>query len=77
MKGVHEGINRAKCDICGKPFRTQDAVNLHKKSVHEGIKVKCDICFKDFSQQSAVTKHKRNIHKINPGVTDHTTVNNS
>ena len=61
---VHEGIKPHKCDLCGKAFSRQSAVNDHVKIFHEGIKdFQCDLCGKEFNHKSHLNRHKKNVHE--------------
>ena len=38
------------CHQCKKSFKRADALKMHNKTVHEGIRHTCDICGKTYTQ---------------------------
>lgn len=50
--------SRFKCDLCGKAFVTQVALNKHRKKTHQGTKeFMCQLCDRTFNTQSSLTRH--------------------
>jgi len=54
-----------KCDICGKVFETQAALNSHRGLVHlnKDKKYICPICGEIFSKPASVGGHVTSVHK--------------
>ena len=46
------------CDICGKTFKYKNALNRHKRSVHENVNFSCSNCFKEFTRKENKDKHE-------------------
>ena len=57
-------LDSNKCDKCGKTFSTKQNLNVHKKTVLEGLKnFKCKYCDKLFFLECRANKHIQNIHE--------------
>ena len=39
-----------------------DSLNMHKKSVHDGVTHECDQCVAVFTQQANLYTHKKSVH---------------
>lgn len=62
---VHSN-NFIKCDLCDKKVKTNGALALHKKFIHNISVIwnKCNLCDKKFKSKGGLKNHKKNIHHI-------------
>ena len=61
----HEKQKNYVCHLCGKAFSTDQHLQRHRESIHEGIinKVTCELCNKSFTRMGYLRKHKKIIHE--------------
>ncbi|XP_075155950.1 uncharacterized protein LOC142229286, partial [Haematobia irritans] len=58
-----ESIKTYKCQSCEKVYKTQLALNEHKKVVHSGeVNFKCKLCPKTYRYSSNVAAHFKRVH---------------
>lgn len=50
------------CDECGKAFRNQCGLKLHKDK-HKGKTFKCEKCGKDFTTKLGLQRHVKDVHQ--------------
>ena len=63
---VHEVQNAHKCNLCSKSFDKSIKLRLHKKRVHEDLKIKdkkCDFCGKPFGSKQVLDRHINSVHR--------------
>ena len=53
---------RYSCNLCEFNTAYKCALNIHNKSLHEGIKYSCDQCDYKASQKGHLKQHKVSIH---------------
>ncbi|KAK7493835.1 hypothetical protein BaRGS_00014976 [Batillaria attramentaria] len=59
-------LNRSViCQICGKSFKTQSSLNLHKK-LHQEKKFQCDVCSKQFTYKCNMERHRETHNEDRP-----------
>ena len=65
-KGQHLGIKDFKCDLCDFACTNMSKLNIHKKSIHEGILYYCDYsgCTKSYNLKGNLDAHRFRVHKI-------------
>jgi len=65
---VHQVQNQLahKCHLCSKSFDKSIKLRLHKKRVHEDLKIKdkkCDFCGKPFGSKQVLDRHINSVHR--------------
>ncbi|KAJ8707597.1 hypothetical protein PYW07_011274 [Mythimna separata] len=55
---------RCGCDLCGKTYADNSALNRHKQQKHYGRTFDCEICGKKYQQKAKLNTHKIKVHKI-------------
>lgn len=50
------------CTDCDARYRTQQGLNMHRKSGHEGLTFNCPQCTAVFTQSSSYYRHYRTVH---------------
>ncbi|CAB3257552.1 unnamed protein product [Arctia plantaginis] len=62
---IHDADKRkCFCDMCGKNYPTNNALNRHKKHKHYGVSYDCDVCGKQYIKKGSLKTHKLKVHKI-------------
>ena len=51
-----------KCQLCGKGIETKQALEIHMKSSHKGVKHICKTCDKEFSREDVFRNHNQKFH---------------
>lgn len=62
MQNSSLGLNAAKCNICGKVYKTMEHLLQHKQEKHVSC-FKCDQCDKIFATERERKKHKIKVHE--------------
>jgi len=52
----------SKCDICQATFKTKANLKVHKKNIHDSVKVSCNICAFISSNKAALKRHMKIVH---------------
>ena len=62
---VHTKVKSFKCDVegCTKSYSDRSSLDLHKKSVHEGIYNECPECERRFGKKSDMTTHYKTVQE--------------
>jgi len=50
------------CDICEVTFKTKANLKVHKKNIHDAVKVSCDICGFMSSNNASLKRHMKIVH---------------
>jgi len=61
-KAVTKSDSLYPCDVCGKRFSYKASLNLHKSSIHDGIKYPCIQCNHIFANLGNLRRHTKSIH---------------
>ena len=59
------GERGLKCDQCGKIYKNKYVLDIHTKTIHDGVKISCKLCTKTFSQPSGLQYHIKKVHGEN------------
>lgn len=62
IASVHEKLFRHKCKKCDKSFNSWNALQIHEKSIHQGITYPCTLCRSVFTRPCNLHKHKKKYH---------------
>ena len=62
IASVHEKSFRHKCKKCEKSFNSYNALQIHEKSIHQGITYPCTLCRSVFTRPCNLYKHKKKYH---------------
>ena len=62
IASVHEKLFRHKCKKCDKKFNSWNALQIHEKSIHQGITYPCTQCRSVFTRPCNLHKHKKKYH---------------
>ncbi|XP_065086584.1 zinc finger protein 391-like isoform X2 [Ochlerotatus camptorhynchus] len=66
MSGVHNDERKFICDVCGKDFKSREALNSHSV-LHTGLKredgARCEICHTWISRKKQLRRHMIEIHQ--------------
>ncbi|KAL7676786.1 hypothetical protein ACOME3_003036, partial [Neoechinorhynchus agilis] len=66
----HYGTSAYNCTICSKAFTRKDTLDVHLKTVHEGIRpFACPMCEYKASQGSLLRNHIKSIHGFSASIT--------
>lgn len=57
LEKMKEPINRCICDICGNSYRRKNALNEHRRKVHEGKFPECSVCGKKVGNKTSLKIH--------------------
>ncbi|KAI0980070.1 hypothetical protein GJ496_008811 [Pomphorhynchus laevis] len=72
---THYGKSEYQCKLCNKSFTRKDTLDVHIKTVHEGIKpFICQICNYRASQSSLLRSHIKNVHRTNTVDVENTSI---
>ena len=70
---THREVRAFACDVCGKYFKTPQAVKVHKRG-HDGVKtIKCSLCPYMSFTESRLRRHEKTHKQYNCGSCDFTT----
>ena len=54
---------RLKCDQCGKIYKNKYVLDIHTKTIHDGVKeFSCKLCKKSYGQRSGLLYHIKSVH---------------
>ena len=62
IASVHEKSFKFKCKKCEKSFNSYNALQIHEKSIHQGITYPCTLCRSVFTRPCNLYKHKKKYH---------------
>ena len=65
-KGQHLGLKNFKCDKCDWTGVSRDKLNIHNRSIHEGVLYYCDYpgCTKSYNLRGNLDAHRFRVHRI-------------
>ena len=66
MRDVHVETKDWHCDVCGKAFKTNYVLKMHKEIHENKRRWKCNICGKEFNCSDSVVHHKKTHER--PGI---------
>lgn len=60
MKTVHkETDENFQCDLCGRVYKTKQAISKHVRNIHRSNHVPCPVCGKIFRTKELLQKHSK------------------